>query len=200
MSQRPHSDGAHRRAVSSASPLSWAAFVVVFYHSHGLQNEDSFPTCSVVFGLGSSVLEFCRNRTLGRSCVAISIHSLIIHLCKRHSTTWNCLYWFKWPGCKRALESRVCGRSRCKGWTFSVAFLAIWGRTTTVCHLKCWTIRFLNSVELCSQPSVHTRNRSPLPYGNRSGWCPPKYHKNVHTLHKALCANSITFLPRPSPS
>lgn len=102
-------------------------------------------------------------------------------------------------GCKRALESCVCGRSHCKGWTFSVAFLAVWVRTTTVCRLKWWTIRFLNSVELCSQPSVHTRNRSPLSYGNRSGWCPPKYHKNVHTLHKARCANSITFLPCPSP-
>lgn len=148
--------------MSSVSPLSWAGFAVVVYHSHGLQNEDSFSTCSVVFGLGSSVLEFCQNRTLGRSSVAISIHS-------HHSFVQTSLHNLELlilvqvTGCKRALESCVCGRSRYKGWTFSVVFLAIWERTTTVCRLKCWAIRFLNSVELCSQPSVHSRNRSPLP-------------------------------------
>lgn len=190
MPRHPHNDGAHPWAVSSVRPLSWAAFVVVFYHSNGLQNEDSFLPCSLVFGLGSSVLEFCRNRTPGRSSVAISIyfHSSFVRT-SLHNL--ELLRLVQVTGCRRALESCVCGRSRCKGLNFL--------SRTTVCCLKGWTIRFLNSVELCSQHSVHTRNRDTLSYSNCSGWCPPKYRKNVHTLPKALCANSITFLLPPPP-
>lgn len=116
-----HNDGAHPRAVSSARHLSWAAFVVVFYHSNGLQNEDSFPPCSVVFGLGSSVLEFCRNRTLGRSSVAISIyfHSSFVQT-SLHNL--ELLRLVQVTGCRRALESCVCGRSRCKRLNFPSSF------------------------------------------------------------------------------
>lgn len=121
MPRRLHSDGAHPRAVSSASPLSWAGFVVVFYHSKGLQNEDSFPPCSVVFGLGSSVLEFGRHRTLGRSSVAIltSFRSSFVRTSLHHLALLRLV---QVTGCRRALVSCVCGRSRCKGLNFLSSF------------------------------------------------------------------------------